>query len=316
MQSCDADQAACDELIRTGSKSFFAASLLLPRRVREPALALYAFCRLADDAVDLTNSMTRLVDLQERLDRIYAGSPADVPADRVFALVVSRHRIPRSMPELLLEGFEWDLQQRRYRDLTELSQYAARVAGSVGTMMACLMDTRASEAIARANDLGVAMQLTNIARDVGEDARAGRLYLPVNWLRDVEIEPNRWLREPKFSLAIGRVVSRLLAAADVYYARAEEGIRMLPRDCQPGIRAAARLYAEIGHELRRRGCDSVTVRTVVPTWRKLVILADVAARAGMPRPGRQAAWVIELFERLTLLERSGDSQRPAHSKGQ
>src|SRR5262249_45942277 len=153
--------------IRTGSKSFFAASLLLPSRVRQPALALYAFCRVADDAIDAGVGVDPLGHLRERLALAYAGQPVASAPDRAFADVVRRYSVPRELPEALLEGFLWDTQGRRYEDQAALYAYAARVAGSVGGMMACLMETRGSEIVARACELGVAMQLTNIARDVG-----------------------------------------------------------------------------------------------------------------------------------------------------
>ena len=189
--------AACRALLKGGSRTFHAASKVLPRRVSDPAIALYAFCRLADDAVDLGDNRAAAVErLRERLDRAYRGQPMDQAADRAFADVVARFSIPRELPEALLEGLAWDAEGRRYETLPELYAYAARVAGTVGAMMTLVMGQRAPEIVARACDLGVAMQLTNIARDVGEDARAGRLYLPRSWLRDAGIDPDAWLAKP------------------------------------------------------------------------------------------------------------------------
>jgi phytoene synthase len=150
-------------------------------------------------------------------------------------------------------------------------------------MMACLMGARAPQLVARACDLGVAMQFTNIARDVGEDARSGRLYLPLSWLREAGVDISGWMRTPRFTPEVAAVVTRLLAAADVLYERAGLGIHGLPRGCRRAIRAARFLYAEIGHELRRAGLDSVSRRTVVPTGRKLAILARVLCRTDNPR---------------------------------
>src|SRR6202012_4095934 len=110
---------------------------------------------------------------------------------------------------------------------------------------------RSPEIVERACDLGVAMQLTNIARDVGEDARAGRLYLPLQWLRDAEIDPELWLANPTFTPEIAAIVQRLLDIADALYDRATFGIAHLPLSCRPGIYAARALYAEIGRELER-----------------------------------------------------------------
>ena len=282
-----ADLAACRSLLRGGSRSFYAASFLLPRRVREPASALYAFCRIADDAIDLDGSAESLRQMHARLDRAYRGQPDSCAVDRAFAATVARYAIPRALPEALFEGFAWDAENRRYEVLDDLQAYGARVAGSVGAMMALLMDARDPRTIARACDLGVAMQLTNIARDVGEDARAGRLYLPMQWLREAGIDPHVWLRAPKFDGALATVVERLLLAAERLYWRADIGITHLPRACRPGIGAARYLYAEIGHHLQRNGLDSVSKRAAVPPSRKAaLLLRAVSLAAGGRRSDR------------------------------
>ncbi len=269
-----ADMATCRALLKGGSRTFHAASKVLPRRVADPAIALYAFCRLADDAVDLGNDRAAAVArLQDRLNRAYRGQPMDLAADRVFADVVAKFSIPRELPEALLEGLAWDAEVRRYETLRDLTAYAARVAGAVGAMMTLVMGQRSPEIVARACDLGVAMQLTNIARDVGEDARAGRLYLPLSWLREAGIDPDVWLANPVFTPELAAIVQRLLDAADILYARATLGIANLPMGCRPGIYAARALYAEIGRELERGGLDSIARRAVVSTNRKLAVLA-------------------------------------------
>ncbi len=288
------DLADCRAMLRGGSRTFHAAARVLPRRVHRPATALYAFCRVADDLVDSGGGPAALQHLHARLDGIYAGHPAPLPADRALAAVVVRHAIPRTLLDALLEGFAWDAAGRRYDAMEDLHAYAARVAGTVGAMMALLMGERSPAGVARACDLGVAMQLSNIARDVGEDARAGRLYLPLAWMRQEGLSPEAWLADPVFTPALGRVVARLLAAADALYARADTGIAGLPWDCRPGIGAARRLYAEIGAEVARGGHDSVTRRAVVPGRRKLALLARSTAAAlrrapADPRPTVPAA---------------------------
>jgi 15-cis-phytoene synthase len=268
------DIAACRALLKGGSRTFHAASKVLPRSVADPAIALYAFCRLADDAVDLGDDRKAAVArLRDRLDRAYRGQPIDQAADRAFADVVAKFAIPRQLPEALLEGLAWDADARRYETLQELTAYAARVAGSVGAMMTLVMGQRAPDIVARACDLGVAMQLTNIARDVGEDARAGRLYLPLGWLREAGIDPDRWLEKPIFMPAIATIVRSLLDTADALYDRATFGIVHLPLACRPGIYAARALYAEIGRELERGRLDSISKRAVVSKNRKFAVLA-------------------------------------------
>jgi phytoene synthase len=277
-----ADYAACRTLLRGGSRTFYAASFLLPRKVREPACALYAFCRVADDAVDEDGGgLAALVELNARLDRIYGRDPLPVGVERAFADVVARFAIPRALPEALLQGFAWDVEGRRYEDLEALQAYAARVAGTVGAMMAVLMGARSSDALARACDLGVAMQLSNIARDVGEDARAGRLYLPLSWLREAGIDPESWLANPVHSDALAGVVRRLLEAADVLYRRVGSGVAQLPLACRPGINASRILYAEIGREVERQGGNAIARRAVVSASRKARLIARSLV-AGVP----------------------------------
>jgi phytoene synthase len=283
------DLQACRTLMRSGSKSFYLSSLALPARVRAPASALYAFCRVADDAIDNgTDTAAALADLHARLDAVYAGAPRADVADQALGAVVRDARLPRTLLNALLDGFAWDAQSRRYETIEALHDYAARVAGTVGAMMTLVMETRDALTLARACELGVAMQLTNIARDVGEDARNGRLYLPLAWMREAGIDPQAWLAAPRFDARLGSVVARLLAEAERLYARAECGVIGLPRDCRPAIQAARLVYAEIGHALDAAGLDSVQRRTVVPTARKLALLAR-AVGALVKAPGHPIA---------------------------
>jgi phytoene synthase len=330
------DLAACHALLADGSKSFHAASRLLPARIAVPATALYAFCRVADDAIDLDDSPSALAVLRARLADIYLGTPQDSAADRAMAAVVARYGIPRAIPDALIEGFAWDRAGRQYEDFEALTAYATRVAGTVGVMMALLMGERRPAVLARACDLGIAMQLTNIARDVGEDARNGRLYLPHGWLRDAGIMPQDFLAAPSFTPALGQVIERLLGEAALLYQRAAGGIARLPVDCRPGIGAARLIYAAIGDEVARRGYDSVGSRAAVGARRKLMLLGRsclaalrpggaidappvaaaqflltaVAAKVSL-RDGGEMAWAPEerMIRFLDLLERLGEARR-------
>ena len=271
-------------MIQAGSKSFSAASLLLPSGVREAAYALYAFCRLSDDLVDVEGgSLDAIARLRARLDLAYAGNPADSAVDRAFADVIARHALPRALPEALIEGLEWDVRGFACETIEDTYAYGARVAGAVGAMMTMLMGVRDPDVVVRACDLGVAMQLTNIARDVGEDARNGRLYLPRMWLREEGIDPDAWLALPEWSSGIGAVVRRLLQHADFLYARAESGIAGLPVSCRPGIFAARHLYAAIGAEIACNNFDSITSRARVTASRKARLMALALADAALPR---------------------------------
>ena len=274
------DLEACTELMRGGSKSFFAASRLLPARLRPPAIALYAFCRLADDAIDDGDDpVLAMADLKSRLAAIYAGRPGTEDADRALTVVVHRYGIPCGLLEALLDGFLWDSQGRRYETLADVEAYGARVAGTVGAMMSIIMGASTDTAIARASELGVAMQLTNIARDIGDDARMGRLYIPRAWFREIGMDADAWLANPVFDSRIAGFTQRLLLRADALYRRGEFGLAELPWDCRPAIQAARLVYSEIGKQLDREGLNSVNHRTVVSTARKLALIAKATAVA-------------------------------------
>lgn len=275
-----ADLEHCRNVIRTGSLSFHAASKLLPSSVRDPALALYAFCRLADDEVDEGFEKAKaVIELQERLDLAYAGTPKDAPEDRAFAAIIEQFDMPRALPEALLEGLAWDAVERRYHTLSDVREYSSRVASAVGAMMCVLMRVREPHALARACDLGVAMQLTNIARDVGEDARAGRIYLPLDWLADEGMNVDDFFAAPEATPEVRRMVKRLLAEARRLYIRSEAGIGALPVGARTGIFAARYIYDGIGGALRRNNHDSVNFRARTSKAQKIRLIGKSGLRA-------------------------------------
>lgn len=264
------DLEYCREAIRHGSLSFHAASKLLPARVRDPSLALYAFCRLADDEVDLKAEKAEAVlRLRDRLDAVYAGRPKDAAPDRAFAAIVEDFEMPRALPDALLEGLAWDAEARRYATLSGVRDYSARVASAVGAMMCVLMGVRDADALARACDLGVAMQLTNIARDVGEDALENRIYLPLDWLEEAGIDVEAFLSNPRPTKAMRMMVKRLVMEANRLYMRSEAGVGALPRRCRPGIYAARFIYAGIGGQLTTMEYDSISARARTSKAQKL-----------------------------------------------
>ncbi|WP_455371998.1 phytoene/squalene synthase family protein [Limibacillus halophilus] len=273
-----ADLARCRAIIREGSKSFHAASLLLPGSLRQSCCVLYAFCRLSDDAVDReSGGLVAVEQLRARLARAYAGEPEPLAVERALAALLRNHMMPPALPEALLEGLRWDAEGRRYQSFSEVIDYSVRVAGAVGAMMSLIMGRRDPDVLARAIDLGVAMQLTNIARDVGEDARNGRLYLPLDWFEEAGMDPEAWLAAPQFDSSIAAMVKRLLTEAGRLYDRSLPGISALPALCRPGIHAARLIYSEIGRDLERHDLDSLERRAYVTGRRKLTLIL----RAGL-----------------------------------
>ena len=292
------DLALCRRVLAQGSRSFALASRLLPRRVRNPATAFYAFCRVADDLVDEGDPSRGLEQLRCRLEDVYAGRRLDDPIDRALAMVVSNAAVPRAVLDGLVEGFAWDAHGRRYPDLGHLHEYGVRVASTVGVVMTLLMERRDPAALARACDLGAAMQLTNIARDVGEDARRGRIYLPLDRLRAAGVDHEAWLAQPTALPGVRVVTLELLDEADRLYQRAAAGIGVLPADCRRAIRAAAWIYRDIGRVLRQRGGDGVTGRARVGAARKVWLVLRAMVRTDDDRelaapPMPAARWLVE-----------------------
>lgn len=288
-ESPSSDLAVCHRLLREGSKSFYAASMLLPRGVRHDASSVYAWCRVGDHAVDRSaDSAAALDGLRIGLERVYSGVP-EGPVERAFAEVALRKHISRDIPEAMLEGFQWDVDGRTYDAPTDVVDYCIRVGSTVGVMMSLLMDRADSTSLRDACRLGTAMQLTNIARDVGEDAADGRLYLPIQWLRQEGVDPDAWLAEPGLDTGVLSVVRRVIESADTLYAAAWSGIGRLPRRCRPAIRAGALVYADIGRKVRNAGYDSITRRVWTSRPDKLKLLATAAV-------GRSGGWTDAAVE--------------------
>jgi phytoene synthase len=200
--------------------------------------------------------------------------------------VTLRRAIPKPYVQELLLGMQMDVEDTRYETLPDLLLYCHRVAGVVGLMMCHVLGARTQASLANAVHLGVAMQLTNICRDVAEDAQRGRTYLPARWLA----------ADPTAS-----VVARLLDEADRYYRSGERGIIALPFRAALAVRTARHVYAAIGSELRRRGCDVSAGRARVPGWRKLwwvgvSLLQSLAELPARLRPARTTNLSLVRYE--------------------
>jgi len=266
------------------SKSFALAGRVLGGEMRDRAAVVYAFCRRADDAIDLAPAgrhAEAIARLRSELDAVYGGRPAGDPVLDAFAEVAQDCRIPLDYPAELIAGLEMDALGTRYATLGELQLYCYRVAGVVGLMMCHVLGLHHQRALPRAVHLGVAMQLTNICRDVAEDWQLGRLYLPADMLRE-EGAPGlaSQLGGPFPAEArrpVARVVRRLLAEADCFYASADRGILDLPARGALAVRIARLVYAAIGEQLAAQGHDPLAGRAVVPRRKKLALAALAGA---------------------------------------
>ncbi len=282
------------DMIRRGSRSFALASTLFDVRTREHAYMLYAWCRHCDDEIDgqelgmaprtpgRHDRVASLGRLRLLTRRALNGEALADPIFTGFQRVVTEHRIPERHPLALLAGFEMDVSDHHYADFEETLLYCYRVAGVVGVMMAMVMGVRDNATLLRAADLGIAFQLTNIARDVLDDARSGRCYLPADWVRDAGIPPE-CLAAPEYRSAVARIVARLLGESERYYASAATGLRALPFRSAWAIATALGVYRDIGHIVLARGSAAWDSRAVVSTPRKLrhVLTGSVRALRAM-----------------------------------
>ena len=301
MDTSAADIAAAETTIAKGSKSFAVAARLFAPAMRADAVLLYAWCRHCDDVIDgqelgfsprpgglagragpdLGTPDARLAALRSETEAALAGTATD-PVFRAVGAVMRRHAIPARYALDHLDGFAMDVAGRRYRTLADLLAYCYGVAGVVGLMMAHIMGVRDPAVLNRARDLGLAFQLTNIARDLVPDAGAGRVYAPEDWLAEAGISPEA-LADPAHRSALAGVAARLVAAAEPLYASAAVGVRALPFRAAWAIATASGVYRAIGTEVVRRGPRAWDNRVSTSTTAKLGHVGRGLATAALGR---------------------------------
>jgi phytoene synthase len=264
----------CEELTQLHSKTFYMASGLLPERKRRAVRALYAFCRVSDDLVDLS-TCDPITQLQSWRERVISAEPTEEEAI-VLAWHDTRYdyQIPWRYAEQLLNGVAQDLHQSRYETFLDLTTYCYGVACTVGLMSMQIIGYSGSEAIAYAIRLGVALQLTNILRDVGEDWQAGRVYLPLEELHTFGLDESilgygkvtdQWRTFMRFQIERNRQL----------YREALPGIALLDPDGRFAIGAAAELYQAILTEIEANDYDVFNQRASVSKWGKLRLLPGI-----------------------------------------
>jgi phytoene synthase len=290
LPSRDAIVATAQDSIARGSKSFAAASKLFGRTARERAWLLYAWCRACDDIADgqehghamtgVADGPARLAEISAKTEAALAGVVVGDPAFDALRLFAAETALPPALARDLIAGFALDAQGWRPQSEADLYQYCYHVAGAVGCMMALAMGVPANDAatLDRACDLGLAFQLANIARDVAEDARAGRCYLPQDWLDELGI-PAGDLLAPVHRDRLGLLGARLAARAAEYEASARFGTPALAFRSAWAVLAAADIYGAIG-----RGVAALGARA----WDKRVSTSGMAKLAMIARAWRQA----------------------------
>lgn len=271
------------ERLTAGSRTFRFASYFLPRDCRDDAAVVYSFCRLVDDLADDAPSIEQATaDLQQVRDELRGmATPRAIVA--AYAQVASRTGISPDVAEALIQGVLSDQRVVRVQTDAELLTYCYQVASTVGLMMCGVLGVRDARALAHAVDLGLAMQLTNICRDVADDARMNRVYLPEERLRAAGTSSEALIQGISGRDAIARVVRDLLDRAEHHYRSADEGMRWIPFRARLAIVIAARTYRAIGVRLLAHGADAMAGRTVVPFTGKVYWAARAMLSFVTPR---------------------------------
>ena len=305
--------AHATQSIRVGASGLAAAARLFDAGTRESSLMLYAWCRHCDDVIDGQSpehgiawgkreralGVTRLAELEEATLRACAGFPSDDPAFVGLSEVVQRHEVEPDLPLEHIAGLRMDVAHVNYESLADTLLYCYRAAGVMGLMMARVMGARDRKTLDRACDLGIAFQLTNIARDIVADAAIGRVYLPGDWLDEAAIPRDR-VGDPSHREALAALAARLVETAEPYYGSAFSGIAALPLRSACAVATGRDVYRAIGRRVKARGShawdSSVNTSPLEKWWFSVrgagVALAARATRgrseggAGLyPRPG-------------------------------
>lgn len=263
----------CQQKAAASGSSFYYSFLLLPPNRRRAITALYAFCREVDDVVDECQdpqvAATKLAWWRLELDRLYAGTP-EHPVTKALQAVLGEFALPKEQLAEIIDGMEMDLRQTRYLDFKALSLYCYRVASVVGLLAAEIFGYQDRRTQKYAHDLGTAFQLTNIIRDVGEDARRGRVYLPIDELQRFNV-PVADILESRYSENFRKLMEFQVERAEHYYDLALSQLPDIDRKSQRAGLAMAAIYRALLDEIKCDGCQVLNQRTSLTPIRKLWI---------------------------------------------
>lgn len=285
------DNRSLDEYVKqtieVGSKSFAAASALFDPATRRSVLMLYTWCRHCDDTIDdqvlgfntdqpaSSTVEERLATLTAQTASAFAGEKPSTAAFAALQEVISEHGLTQQFAFDHLQGYAMDVDQTHYSTLNQTLTYCYHVAGVVGLMMAQIMGTQSPATLDRACDLGLAFQLTNIARDIVEDADAGRCYLPEQWLIEEGLNVDNFAA-PEHRQALSRVAARLIDYAEPYYHSAYQGLAALPWRSAWAVATARRVYRKIGYRVKHAGAGAWQQRLSTSKVEKLIMLGAAA----------------------------------------
>jgi len=265
------------------AKSFYFSASMLPREKRWATYALYGFCRYVDNLIDVPRPrreeeiLGELDYLKNEIITSYRTGESEHPIIRPFISVVKHFQIPPEYALELIKGVKMDTHKNRYQNFDELYLFAYRVAGVVGLMMSPLLGYSDPAALLHAEKLGIAMQLTNILRDVKEDKEMGRIYLPLDELTGFDLTEND-IFEERVSPKMRQFMKFQVDRAHQYYNEADDGIRMLDRNAQFAIYSASKIYRGILKKIELRDYNPFLGRVFVPQRKKIRIVATEVIR--------------------------------------
>jgi 15-cis-phytoene synthase len=265
------------------AKSFYFSARILPEDRRWATYAVYGFCRYADNLIDCPRGRTdaelraEIEALRQELHISYRTGESEHSVMRAFAPVARRYAIPIEYPLDLLKGVTMDMDFPRYDTFDDLYMFCYRVASVVGLMMTCVLGYKDASAFEFAEKMGVAMQLTNILRDVEEDTALGRIYLPLEDLRRFGV-PEEDVLQHRFTSEIRLMMQEQVARGHHYYDEGDKGVCLLPRESQYAISSASKIYRGILRKIEERDYNPFLGRVFVPQQKKVGILLGEVVR--------------------------------------
>jgi phytoene synthase len=287
----------CRKLARARARTFYYGFLLLPKPRRDAFCAVYAFMRYCDDVADGSDSLpvkaTLLREWKEALGRTLAGDYGDSLILPAFHAAVRQYAIPPEYFYELIAGAEMDLEIQMYRTFAELYQYCYRVASVVGLCSAHILGFadpgKKSAALKLAEDCGIAFQLTNILRDLREDAQAGRIYLPLEDLEQFQYSPDE-LRAGIYNPQFRNLMEFEIERAREYYDRADGLIEMVAPESRPALWTLGSIYRGILNRIESNGADVFSRTAVLSLWEKIGVLLQATARQFLQKTGFRPGW--------------------------
>ena len=275
--------------ITKGSKSFSLASLFFSRQQKEAAWLLYAWCRYCDDVIDHSTAPAEAQENTKMLiaetQKCYSGASLNEHPWSGLNQIIHQYKIPQKYPLDLLRGFKIDADGQKIKTIDDLLDYCYCVAGTVGLMMCHIMQVDRPEALKHAVDLGHAMQITNILRDIREDHLMGRLYLPEDFLAEQNLNPQNFFDEANRP-QLKKVADRLNQLADQYYVSGLKGLMYLPWRSAWAVIIALFVYRDIGRQIKAQGISAFDQRTIVSGARKFFLLICASLKLISTIPSR------------------------------